>query len=84
MWTVVGEAAFIGMGGLAACMAVLCCPITGLVKAVKAKMALSDKRMTFQKELFENIKVLKMYSWDVLFRDRIVDIRREEVSKLGW
>ncbi|GFO14038.1 canalicular multispecific organic anion transporter 1 [Plakobranchus ocellatus] len=46
-----------------------------------------DKRIKMTSEVLSGIKVLKLYAWEESFQDKIMEIRRKEVSvltKLAW
>ena len=51
-------------------------------KLQKTRMKLKDKRMKITTETFNNIKVLKLYSWEDEFLNRINNAREEEMANL--
>ena len=52
-------------------------------KLHKKQMALKDKRMKKITETFNNIKILKLYSWENEFRDKIDSAREDELQNLS-
>ena len=51
-------------------------------KLHKKQMALKDKRMKKLTETFNNIKILKLYSWEEEFKNRIDSAREDELQNL--
>ena len=51
-------------------------------KLQKRQMALKDKRMKKITETFNNIKILKLYSWEEEFKDKIDSAREDELQNL--
>ena len=51
-------------------------------KLQKIRMKLKDKRMKITTETFNNLKVLKLYSWEDEFLNRINNAREEEMTNL--
>ena len=51
-------------------------------KLQKRQMALKDKRMKKITETFNNIKILKLYSWEEEFKDKIDLAREDELQNL--
>ena len=49
---------------------------------IKVNMKLKDKRMKITTETFNNIKILKLYSWEEEFKNKINFAREEELSNL--
>ena len=42
-----------------------------------------DSRMKITTEIFDNIKILKLYNWENKFRNKIIEKREEEISELN-
>ena len=51
-------------------------------KLIKIQMKLKDKRMKVTTETFNNIKILKLYSWEDEFKNKINLAREEELETL--
>lgn len=47
-----------------------------------ATAQLTDTRLRFMSEIISGIRVIKMYSWELPFADRVADSRKAEVSKV--
>ena len=43
-----------------------------------------DFRMKVTTETFDNIKILKLYNWEKKFKNKIIEKREEEISKLNY
>ncbi|XP_066291926.1 ATP-binding cassette sub-family C member 9-like isoform X2 [Branchiostoma lanceolatum] len=54
----------------------------------KTKMAASDTRMKRINETIQAIKLLKLYAWEQMFSDKVIDARDKEVTEMykraGW
>ncbi|XP_035695292.1 ATP-binding cassette sub-family C member 9-like isoform X1 [Branchiostoma floridae] len=54
----------------------------------KTKMAASDTRMKHINETIQAIKLLKLYAWEQMFSDKVLDARNKEVKEMykraGW
>ena len=46
------------------------------------KMSLQDKRTKQTNEILNGIKVLKLYAWEQVFEERLLEVRDEELSKI--
>ena len=55
---------------------------TKMKKLMVNQMKVKDKRMKIITETFNNIKILKLYSWEDEFLNRINEARRNELSSL--
>ena len=49
------------------------------INLLKAK----DERMKLTTEVFDNIKILKLYNWENEFKDKILQTREKEITHLG-
>jgi ABC-type multidrug transport system fused ATPase/permease subunit len=79
----VGSAMFYGLAGIGIMLCLIVCPLASIAKNFKALLKQRDSRVSLQKEFFENIKVLKMYAWDVRFEKRILETRSTELAHLA-
>ncbi|XP_078691150.1 ATP-binding cassette sub-family C member 9-like isoform X2 [Branchiostoma floridae x Branchiostoma belcheri] len=54
----------------------------------KTKMAASDTRMKHINETIQAIKLLKLYAWEKMFSEKVLDARNKEVTEMykraGW
>jgi len=55
----------------------------GLFNIFKQKLLAQDRRIKLTNEVLSNIKVLKMFSWELFFRDIIEGIRTKELKMLN-
>ena len=49
---------------------------------IKGTMTTKDKKMKLLNEILNAIKVLKMYAWEMSFRDQIFKLREKEIEFL--
>uniref|UniRef100_A0A1B6KK54 ABC transmembrane type-1 domain-containing protein n=1 Tax=Graphocephala atropunctata TaxID=36148 RepID=A0A1B6KK54_9HEMI len=82
LWNLLGVST---LAGLAVMLVVM--PINSVIanqmKTLQAKqMQLKDERVKLVNEVLSGIKVLKLYAWEPSFRDKITDIREQELRKL--
>lgn len=47
-----------------------------------AQMKSKDNRIKLMNEMLNNIKVLKLYAWELAFKDKVTDIRERELRVL--
>jgi len=48
----------------------------------ESKMGAQDRRVRLMSEILANIKIIKLYSYDVAFKNRVKDVRREELENV--
>lgn len=64
-------------------------PITGMLTRLADKlqqrlMTLKDSRLMFTNEALSNIRILKFYTWETPFMNRILDIRNQEMLTIKF
>lgn len=87
LWTLFGVACLPGIGFI-----LLLWPIQyGLSKLsgkyMKKKNAITDERIKLTDEMLEGIRIIKMYGWDIYFKQLIQKTRKKEerlLTKLGY
>jgi len=58
--------------------------ISGLsVKPRSRQNKITDERVRITSEVIEGIRLLKMYTWELVFRDTVAETRKREVKELG-
>jgi len=83
LWQYLGPASLAMLAVIALSM-----PINGLVskyglfRLFKQKLLAQDRRIKLTNEVLSGIKVVKMFAWEVAFRDLIEKIRSEELQIL--
>eukprot|EP00238_Polyblepharides_amylifera_P013256 CAMPEP_0196578562 /NCGR_PEP_ID=MMETSP1081-20130531/7432_1 /TAXON_ID=36882 /ORGANISM="Pyramimonas amylifera, Strain CCMP720" /LENGTH=1552 /DNA_ID=CAMNT_0041897827 /DNA_START=34 /DNA_END=4692 /DNA_ORIENTATION=+ len=82
LWEEVGVATFAGFGVM-----VVTAPINGFIARrlrvlAKAVMSVKDERINKTNEVINAIKLVKCNAWEDIFRDRIMEVRKAELSKL--
>ncbi|CAK8684757.1 unnamed protein product [Clavelina lepadiformis] len=82
LYTTMGASIFAGFGVM-----ILLFPINGIIASKAHKyqveqMKLKDERIKIMNEVLNGIKVLKMYAWELSFREKINSIRKREVRVL--
>jgi ATP-binding cassette, subfamily C (CFTR/MRP), member 1 len=82
LWSVLGVAAFAGIGVL-----ILMFPMSGLIASQMQKfqgyqMTIKDERVKTISEMLAGIKVIKFYAWEVSFQNQIEDTREKELHNL--
>ena len=83
-WQVIGPAVLMGLGVLLAAI-----PLNGLdfyfmEKFQTRQMDHKDMRVKVINEILTGMKVLKMYSWEKPFIDKIGEIRQVELHSMKW
>ncbi|KAI1883878.1 hypothetical protein AGOR_G00220620 [Albula goreensis] len=82
LWQTLGPAVLAGVGVM-----VLMFPVNAFI-AMKnktfqvAQMKSKDNRIKLMNEVLNGIKVLKLYAWELAFRDKVSSIRKSELSVL--
>ncbi|XP_064086924.1 ATP-binding cassette sub-family C member 5-like isoform X2 [Macrobrachium nipponense] len=74
-WSLLGQAVFV-------CFY----PIMGLIAKAQSKVRVqtvkvTDKRVTLMNEILNSIRLIKMYSWEESFAEKIAGLRKEELKK---
>ena len=82
LWSWFGPACLIGVG-----YALFGFPIQQFIARISMKPRsqqnkANDERVKVTSEVFEGVRLLKMYTWEIIFRDRIYDVREKEVKQL--
>ncbi|XP_076819730.1 multidrug resistance-associated protein 1-like isoform X2 [Clavelina lepadiformis] len=82
LWQIMGPSTLAGLGVM-----VLLIPLNGLIasklfKLESEQMELKDERIKVMNEILNGIKVLKMYAWELSFRDKVSAIRSQELKKM--
>ncbi|XP_076819731.1 multidrug resistance-associated protein 1-like isoform X1 [Clavelina lepadiformis] len=80
LWKTMGPSVMAGVG-----LMILLVPINGLLankmlKLQAAQMEQKDERIKVINEILNGIKVLKMYSWELSFKDKVSAIRNKELN----
>uniref|UniRef100_A0A8C3D2D7 Multidrug resistance-associated protein 1 n=1 Tax=Cairina moschata TaxID=8855 RepID=A0A8C3D2D7_CAIMO len=52
------------------------------INAVMAQMKSKDNRIKLMNEILNGIKVLKLYAWELAFREKVLEIRQKELKVL--
>merc|ERR1739838_611558 len=74
-----------GLAGVA--VMILLIPINGYVatksRTIQMKqMKYKDERIKMMNEVLSGMKTLKMYAWEIMFKDKVEEIRRKELAEL--
>merc|ERR1711871_760268 len=83
LYGMVGSAMLYGLAGIGIMLWLIICPLASIAKNFRALSKHRDARVSLQKEFLENIKVLKMYAWDIRFEERIMETRSTELAHLS-
>ena len=79
LYQMLGDAIFNGLIALGLGALFLIIPVMIMACRFKQKQAEADKRLSLIKELVTNIKVLKMYAWDMQMVDDAEKVRTKEM-----
>ena len=82
LWDILGPSALAGLAVM-----VLMIPLNGIVATKMKKYQISqmkdkDRRCKLMDEILNGIKVLKLYAWEKSFQQKVLDIRKSELSAL--
>ncbi|XP_061188834.1 multidrug resistance-associated protein 1-like [Saccostrea echinata] len=82
LYEILGYAMFVGCGLL-----VLLVPMNAFLasrtfRVMQEQMKVRDGRINLLSEVINGIKVLKLYAWEMTFKNKIMDIRNSELKKL--
>ncbi|KAI6652071.1 hypothetical protein LOD99_4616 [Oopsacas minuta] len=75
------------LAGLAFCIAVIAINqvLTVLIaRAFKKYMECKDERIKMMSEILAGIRVIKLYAWERVFKNKIGKIRADELLQLAW
>lgn len=78
----IGVSALVGIGILVVYLIVLTYSTLVLVKMRKGINPLTDSRVYFISEVLNNLKMIKLYSWEIPYLNRIAQIRESEMFKI--
>lgn len=79
IWNV-GVSALVGIGVFIANIFVLGLLVSSLMLYREKAMVFTDKRVNLVKELLKNFKMIKFYSWENSYQDRIENARNNEMK----
>uniref|UniRef100_F6PGX9 Uncharacterized protein n=1 Tax=Ciona intestinalis TaxID=7719 RepID=F6PGX9_CIOIN len=82
LWKILGPSVLAGLAVM-----ILLIPVNGFIaakaRALQVKqMKHKDERIKLMNEILNGIKVLKMYAWEMSFKDKVTDIRNKELKEL--
>ncbi|XP_019920175.3 multidrug resistance-associated protein 1 [Magallana gigas] len=82
LYEILGYAVFAGCG-----LMVLLVPVNAYLssksfKVIEDHMKLNDDRIKLLSEVINGIKILKLYAWEMIFKDKIIAKRKTELRKL--
>ncbi|XP_056008627.1 ATP-binding cassette sub-family C member 3-like [Ostrea edulis] len=82
LYDILGYATFAGCGVLVLLMPMNVFLSSRLFKVMQKHMKLKDDRINLLSEVINGIKVLKLYAWEMIFKDKMIDKRNAELRKL--
>ena len=82
LWIWFGPCCLIGLGYLLLNFPIQGALAKGSVKPRDKQTKATDERTRLTSELIEGIRIIKMYTWELVFRDRIKDVRKKEAKQL--
>jgi len=82
LWQLLGPSS---MAGLATIIVLI--PINGFVTSFSRRFQVTqmkekDERVKIMNEIFNGMKVLKLYAWESSFEDKVLNIRNREITQL--
>ncbi|OAF67676.1 Ubiquitin-conjugating enzyme E2 S [Intoshia linei] len=83
LWYIIGPACFAGLGLLCIIIPFNGIFLTNLARIQQKKqMTQKDLRLSMLQELLNGVKVIKLYAWELIFRDKIESLRNKEIKLL--
>ncbi|XP_048752627.2 ATP-binding cassette sub-family C member 3-like isoform X3 [Ostrea edulis] len=82
LYEILGYATFAGCGVLIVLMIVNVVISSRLFRVMQTQMMLKDNRIHLLSEVINGIKVLKLYAWEMIFKDKIIDKRNVELREM--
>ena len=82
LWQQLGVASLAGVG-----LIVMILPLNFVISNrmsvnTDITMKMTDKKIKLMNEILNSIKVLKMYAWEMSFRDKVLKLRQKEIDCL--
>ncbi|CAL4079407.1 unnamed protein product, partial [Meganyctiphanes norvegica] len=78
---IIGPLSLLGQAVFLLFYPVLFCILKAQVKIRISTIKITDQRVTLMKELLNNIRFIKMYSWEEAFNKKVSEVRNQEVKK---
>jgi len=82
LWDFFGPSCLIGLGFIVLTMPIQSFMTQRSKKPRSLKNQATDERIKLTNEVIEGVKLLKMYTWEVKFRDMIQEVRNKEIKFL--
>ncbi|ESO91182.1 hypothetical protein LOTGIDRAFT_153611 [Lottia gigantea] len=82
LWSTMGPSSLAGLVVLILLVPVNAIVATKQFKYQKENLQYKDKRIKLTSEVLEGIKVLKLYAWECVFKQKILEMRKQELSIL--
>lgn len=75
-----GPAALVGIAVIILCIFAVARISRTIMKQRRVVTALTDKRISMMKEILQSMRVIKFYAWEMPYKERVMEIRREELK----
>ena len=82
LWQQLGLASLAGVGLIVMILPLNFLISNGMSVNMDITMKIKDKKMKLLNEILNAIKVLKMYAWEMSFRDKVFNLRQKEIDFL--
>jgi len=82
LWIYFGVLCLVGIGYVVMWFPIQALYIVKSEEKSEERNKISDDRVKLTRESIEGIRLLKMYAWELRFKDRIFDLRNKEISEL--
>ncbi|GJJ71378.1 ATP-binding cassette, subfamily C (CFTR/MRP), member 1 [Entomortierella parvispora] len=82
LYSILGWSIFMAVAVVIIVMPLQAKAATYLDSVGESKMDAQDRRVRLMSEILANIKIIKLYSYDVAFKNRVKDVRREELANV--
>ncbi|XP_061189750.1 multidrug resistance-associated protein 1-like [Saccostrea echinata] len=82
LYEILGYAMFAGCGVLALLVPMNAFLASRTFRVMQEQMKVKDWRINLLSEVINGIKVLKLYAWEMTFKNKIIDVRNKELKKL--
>ncbi|AOW04564.1 Plasma membrane ATP-binding cassette (ABC) transporter, putative [Yarrowia lipolytica] len=75
-----GPAALVGIAVIIICILAVARISRTIMKQRRIVTALTDRRISMMKEILQSMRVIKFYAWELPYKDRVMEIRKEELK----
>lgn len=75
-----GPAALVGIAVIIICIFAVAFIMRTVMNQRRIVTALTDRRISMMKEILQSMRVIKFYAWEMPYKEKVMEIRREELK----